>query len=169
MYLSPDVRQRDAGKSLVKIEGRPAFYRETTIFVPISPAKTTMRDKKRFSGSRSPLTIVTLAAFMLLGFCPLRNSLLRLAGGSPEKAARLIPDYRKISSASQCELVFRLKELPPTGQVDHSPSIDPAPALPASSTFNPAAPPAPGVIRDQISRRGPPAIPIYLFNRVLRI
>ena len=128
-----------------------------------------MHSENKFFNFRYSLTLVTLAAFMLLGFCPLRNSLIRLAGGSPEKAAQLIPDYRKINSASQCELVFRLKELPPTGQVDHSPSVDHAPALTACSFFNSGAYPALYSTSDQASESWPPSIPIYLRNRVLRI
>ncbi len=43
-----------------------------------------------------------LGVFLLLGFCPLRNMLCRLAQPEPVTKAQPAPDYAKITSGKEC-------------------------------------------------------------------
>lgn len=123
---------------------------------------------KAYLSLRLSMTFVSLAAFILLGFCPLRNTLIRLAGGVPEKVGRTIPEYKKITSATHCEVHCTVKELPPVEQVDPRPQISFVADLPAAYDYDhihfECYHALPSGLRDWVS-----SIPIYLRNGVLRI
>jgi len=125
-----------------------------------------MRQSNKQLRLRSSLSILSLAAFLLLGFCPLRNALIRELGGSP---ASSLPEYRKITTASPCEVVCRLKAIQPTERIDHLPSISLTGGLPVSLFTA-------GISKECIASMGqvqagrrPASIPLYIRYRVLRL
>ncbi len=126
-----------------------------------------MRFKEKSLAWQAPLIILALASFLVLGFCPLRNALVSLISNSP--SGQSVPEYRKITSATECPGTIQLKALPSTEQLDPVPSsffdID------TYGSFYPAA--TDGCREDVTSfQKGGhwfASIPIYLRNRVLRI
>jgi hypothetical protein len=128
-----------------------------------------MRLSIKKSRLETSVSILTLAAFLLLGFCPLRNALIKEFGGSPEKAGKPLPEYRKITSANYCQVVCLLKTIPSTGRVDHLPSIWPAGGLPGSSFIGRIAPAC--ITSQCVGPLSPwqPSLPLYIRNRVLRL
>lgn len=119
---------------------------------------------------KSFISILVLIAFLVLGFCPLRNTLCKLINSSsPARHQQRVPEYGKISAADKCGSVAVVKALPLKERV-----FDGAPLLffvVLVGTFLVA-----GLRFDDaftgnlaISHHRYLAVPIYLRNQILRI
>jgi hypothetical protein len=109
---------------------------------------------------------LVLCAFLALGFCPLRNTLLNLA--HPAAAAPKVPEYSKITGQDDCVAAVIQKAVMTTGK---------SPVPPFNLTDLPihtfAAYIAGFTIQAKdclhINKAIPSSLPIYLFNHSLLI
>jgi len=60
----------------------------------------------------SSIGLITI--FLLLGFCPLRNMLCRLASPEPVRRSVPAPDYAKITSGKECAPAATARTVPST-------------------------------------------------------
>lgn len=73
-----------------------------------------VRIERRFFSLRVLTGFFLLGAFLLLGFCPLRNTLLAIA--HPAAAAPKVPVYSKIVGQDDCVTAVIQKALPTSGK-----------------------------------------------------
>lgn len=117
--------------------------------------------QKTSSAIRRLGSLSLIAAFLVLGFCPLRNVLCKLAQPEPVRKAQPAPDYAKITSGKECEI----------GLSRTAASAHPSWALTAAFTLSFAAQLS-GWRRLVLSASGAShtqSLPIYLLNCVLLI
>jgi len=65
--------------------------------------------QKTSSAIRRLGSLSLIAAFLVLGFCPLRNVLCKLAQPEPVRKAQQASDYVKITSGKECEIDSRIR------------------------------------------------------------
>ena len=109
--------------------------------------------------SRRVFSLAVLGVFLLLGFCPLRNTLCRLAQPEPARKTHPAPDYAKITSAKECVAYIVV------AQQAAQPALSPTNVFNFTNTANTifiAVPQTASVAYFS-------TIPLYLRNRALRI
>lgn len=116
-----------------------------------------------------PLTgTLLIAAFVLLGYCPLRHTLGALIDSSHIKTVP-VPDHGKITAAEDCGGITQVKVLAYTERPSHGPF--PLMAAIILDAFSPTGSILGYINYNQlrITSHRQASIPIYLLNRVFRI
>jgi len=109
--------------------------------------------------------LALIAAFVLLSFCPLRSTLVKVAQREPFKKAQPAPDHAKITAGQACDIaLFNTNTLPGPTQLVYP--FFPAHGLPynASFNFNPPLIYTSRAIKGKCKSKIPNLIPAYLRN-----
>ena len=99
------------------------------------------------------------AAFLVLGFCPLRNVLARLAHPEPARTAQPAPDYAKTTSGKECVTFTRVNKIAAQPALAHGVAYHFAVSGGAVALNMPLATARPYLF----------TVPLYLRNRALLI
>jgi len=124
-------------------------------------ASDSNKDRRRLA------SVAAILVFLTLGFCPLRNTLARLALPAPPTRGQQVPEFAKVIAPDICGFAVVSKAAPNTGRLLY-PSLDTT----INSTYVCCKPQQTEILFSNLLPQSPgftAACPIYLRNRVLLI